>query len=210
MLGAARAASACAPRFVIDLTARRLAGHGTKAAPPTACLQGTVLSAPTTPLNRKTHHATDCQPSDAHAATPSRCRRAHAAGLVVAVASVNRNGALAYRRRSVAMDRPRGACAGGRLTAWSTPWSCTHARSPNPPLPRWPWPLPPQHLRTHKNRPPPNQSRHRVCCSRHTRRRNSAFSSSAAEPEKTTTSPHTSLEGLGPKVDVQGGRARCW
>jgi hypothetical protein len=116
MLCAARAAFAPTHRFVIDLTANRLGPHGTKAAPLVACPCGTVLSTPTTtPLNRKTRHATQRHPFDAHAATPSRRGRAHAAGIVVAVASFHGLGALAFRRRSVAMDRPRGACAGGRL-----------------------------------------------------------------------------------------------
>jgi hypothetical protein len=115
MLFVAHVAFAPAHRFVTDLTAHRLAGLGTKAAPLVACLQGTVLSTPTTPLNRKTRHATQRHPFDAHAATPSRRGRAHAAGIVVAVASFHGLGALAFRRRSVAMDRPRGARAGGRL-----------------------------------------------------------------------------------------------
>jgi hypothetical protein len=54
MLCAARIVFAPAHRFVIDLTAHRLAGLGTKTAPLVACLRGTVLSTPTTPLNRKT------------------------------------------------------------------------------------------------------------------------------------------------------------
>jgi hypothetical protein len=115
MLCAAHAAFARSQRFVIDLTTHRLAGLGTKTAPVIACLRGTVLSTTTTPLNRKTCHANECHPPDAHAATPSRCGRAHAAGIVVAVASFHWLGALAVWRRSVAMDRPRGARAGGRL-----------------------------------------------------------------------------------------------
>jgi hypothetical protein len=197
-------------RFVIDRTTHRLAPLGTKAALSRVPTRHRALHDYNI-ADRKDHHATDHSTPDAPTATTSCRHGTHAARLVIAVASVVGCGALAKRRRSVAMDRPRSPCAGRELKALR---------------------------RAHHGPafPPDRQVRRcrdgRGCCCRsickHTktgRRQISHATTRAAvgtlagatllflqarltSKNENKNKPANVIEGFGPKVDVQGGRAR--